>query len=821
MRLVLRYLFILLVVGGTVAGLTWRLDLLHKSLENGPTGRAGVAEDRKLFQELLAAGVLISRPDGGLDRLPEDYLLLEKIADRGDPSPAAKQAREEKSKFLKALDFSAVGSIVRKQVDLWNQTRRIVAIRDNRPQPLGETRNVWQALNMKSRPLAPGKSVPETFGFIHDGELQAGFSDWRTVPDADGLVRFRTRVAVSEPTTLIVQVIGKVEQAPPGAKRKALKKEFRWACPEPAQAQVISLPLKPGAPTDIEITARPAINCSPRIFGLAISLDKDDNDKYTRYDFRPVKRSRPGGKFAIRTKDGVYLTGENWNGRPTPDAFRLGLLPIVGTGSGDTFSLSGLIGGSKLPTEGLTVDLTIDSRYQAAAQEAIEWGMARFPKKDRWARERKGGMVAIDAKTGAVLAVANYPIVPVGVHPWDVASFSSAFPLRDPSSVIAWEVVDKHNTPGSTFKPLVSLALMRHMRGRPEFEARVSELMRGIPPEELASKLGIPAGAGDYTPPGSTRSIKNFGLRSLGSYSGTPLRDSSCGPPPEDLNIGLRQMVKHSVNHWFARMAVIMEEPMVDRFMAQIKASNGETFAPPSLSIFDTARWLGVDDKAPLDLASNVPASVGLRRIRGISQDVLYTQLSKNALGGMAFRKNQGGTRRLMLFTAGQNGIGQSVSASPMHMAQAISAVAGGKKVRAYLLSRWGSLPLTAPPAEDLEVNPELLQLLRQGMKAVPENGTAAGAFRKWKDFRCRTYGKTGTADVSKGAGYNTGWFVGWRDPKGPDQRLISFACMTSHAAGAYRFGGSACAPVVARMLSALEPKKEEEEKKEKKKAKK
>ncbi len=796
-----------------VAAVAWRLDQLHKTADGGGPARPGVAEDKKLFQELLAEGVLMPRPDGGLDRLPEDYLLLQKIEPAGDPTPEARRKQERQRRLLKALDFSAVGAIVRQQVDLWNQTRRIVAIRDNRPRPDEDRFNDWTTFSDQGRPLPPGDAVPETFGFIHDGRLVPGFSDWRTVPGARERVRFRTEIKADTAQTLTVQLIGKPSALPKGAIAKRLEKSSPGACPEGAEAHVIQIPVAASAtPVAFEITARPSINCAPYIHGLAISLDPDEKGAYTAYDFRPVKRSRPGGKFAIRTADGIYLTGETWNGRPTREAFTLGLVPIVGTGAGDTFSLAGLLGGSRLPVEGLTVDLTVDSRYQAAAQEALDWGMARFAKNDRWAGERKGGLIVLDAKSGAILAAANHPIMPLGVHPWDYASFSTAFPLRDPSSIIAWEVLDKHNTPGSTFKPVVSVALMRKMQDSPEFRSRVQELMQGIPPEQLGAKLGVSAAAGAYTPPGSKKSIKNFGGRSLGSYQGTPLRDPACGPDAQDPNIGLRQMVKHSVNHWFARMAVLMEQPKVDSFMTAIEQSNGNDFAPPDLDIFRTARWLGVDDKAPLDLASNVPASAGLRRFRGVANDVLYSQVSKHALGTMSFRKGQRGIRTLVLFTAGQNGIGQSVSATPRHMAAATSAVASGNRVRAHLISRWDGSALPAPDTVPLDIDPAMLALLRAGMKAVPENGTAAGAFRGKKAFRCRTYGKTGTADVSKGAGYNTGWFVGWRDPEGPEQRRIAFACMTTHATGAYRFGGSACAPVVARMLEALEPKGEKAE---------
>jgi cell division protein FtsI/penicillin-binding protein 2 len=86
-------------------------------------------------------------------------------------------------------------------------------------------------------------------------------------------------------------------------------------------------------------------------------------------------------------------------------------------------------------------------------------------------------------------------------------------------------------------------------------------------------------------------------------------------------------------------------------------------------------------------------------------------------------------------------------------------------------------------------------------MKAVPEVGTAAGAFAQSPEFRCRVYGKTGTAEIDKSKSYNSGWFIGWMEPAAAGERRLAFACMMTHAFGPLRTGGGACAPVVNRML--------------------
>ncbi len=827
-RSIFRFIFIMVLCVGLLGALHYRLELLHNSNPD-PTLIAGKAEDEQLFFDLIEAGLLVPQGDGGIERAPRDLMLLQDIEGPAK-TEEGKKKRALQRRLVKALDYSAVGSIVRQQVDLWNQTRRIVAIRDDRPQDDEEVVNYWSAYTTDGRPLSTGHEVPEIFGFVHDGVLKAGFADWLTVPEATQEVVFRTKYEGREATTLKVQVVGQVTKAPPGSSVKKLEgRARRWTCTEEAAAQIVTMPVKPG--DTISLTAVPSVNCSVRIHGLAIRLSQGPRGGYERYSWKPVKRaSHSTGRYAILTADGVYLTDDKGSGKPTKAAFELGLLPIVGTGPGDNLRLSGLLARSTLPREGiLEVRLTIHSEVQKAAQGAVEWGMMGRAggalSKDRFAKVRRNGLVALDAKTGAVLGVGNWPTVPPGVHPWDYTSFPQAFPSQDPTTVISWQIVDQHNTPGSTFKPIVSMALMLKMvPTHPE----IKELMIGIPAGELGSKLGLSAGAGSYRPPGAKKDIKNFGGRSLGSYSGSPLRDTRCGEAVSDPNIGLRQMVKHSVNHWFARMAVIMDRESADRYMEVLKASNGEGFPAPETNLFAAARYLGVNDLAELDLGSNVPEELGFKRLSTANaKDVLYSKKSLNALGGMTFNKRQRGVLAVILFTLAQNGMGQSLSAAPLHMAQATSAIPTGTKVTAHLISAWGPRKLNPPPPEQLAVDPQVISYLRQGMKAVPENGTAAGAFRQYPDFRCRSYGKTGTADVSKGAGYNTGWFVGWRDPSpeptgriGTD-RTISYACMMTHAAGAFRFGGSACAPVVAKMLDTLEKGGDGgEEKKEKKETK-
>jgi cell division protein FtsI/penicillin-binding protein 2 len=798
-RSLIRFLTIVIACAAIVAAVGYRLATLYGE-QGEPPARAGAAEDTELFTALLRTGLLTPRPDGGLDMAPPDYFLRRAAA---GAKPAGSRAEDEERRRLHGILYNApVGAIVREQVRLWNDTRHIAAVRDNRTLLPGELAATWDAATDSGHPLKPGGPVPESFGFIQAGQISTGFGNWTAVSRDQGVVTFRTKLTVREPFTLTLQVIGKPVRLPAGAKVEARTGETKGSCAGAVEAAVVQIPIQTMGEVPLEIALAPSADCAPHINGLAISLARDAAGAYTKYQWRPVGRSRPASRFVLSTSDRVLLTDAEGHGRPTEDTYRLGLVPIVGFGPSDTFALSGLMAATRLPPEGASAALTVDSKIQEAAEEAIVWGAGRFGPTDPHAAERKASLVVIDADTGAILAAAGYPTVPEGATAWDYASFATSFPLRDPASVFAWEVIDANNTPGSTFKPLVSMALMRSTGAQHD---RLATIMRGLPPDGLVRLAGLNPGQTSYTPAGQSRAIDNFNNGTTGHF-GMPLRDNAgCKVDTKpDPTFGLRQAVELSINVWFARMAVLLDEPTISAFVDSLGKGNGRgAVRAPVTHLLDTMRWLGLDDQKRIDLGSNLPASVELRRYNTPeSADVLYAQVARNALDGLELpQANPQSVKGLLLWIVALNGIGQSVSVSPLHMAKVAASVATGQRIQPYLIDRWNGAALKPPPAAELGLDPELLGLLRQGMKAVPEVGTAAGAFAQSPEFRCRVYGKTGTAEIDKSKSYNSGWFIGWMEPAAPGARRLAFACMMTHAFGPLRTGGGACAPVVNRML--------------------
>ena len=113
---------------------------------------------------------------------------------------------------------------------------------------------------------------------------------------------------------------------------------------------------------------------------------------------------------------------------------------------------------TKLPKQGDTVSLTIDSGLQRVAQNALanrinELYAENQKNSDRYGPADAGAVCVVDVETGAVLAMASYPTFNVELYSQDQTAYSgvSGSPLWN-------RVVNSAYAPGSTFKPCVALA---------------------------------------------------------------------------------------------------------------------------------------------------------------------------------------------------------------------------------------------------------------------------------------------------------------------------------------------------------------------------
>ncbi len=163
------------------------------------------------------------------------------------------------------------------------------------------------------------------------------------------------------------------------------------------------------------------------------------------------------GKTGVEQAAERYLRGES--GRMTLNSW-------YGEGASDPVTYPGDIG--VLPVGGHEVKMTLDMDLQRVAREELEIKIMEY----RGSRHRErileapgGCVIVLDAKTGAVLANANYPdfdpadFVTQDVNP-DAAARVSAM-LRDVETrPLLNRGIAETYTPGSTFKPITGIAAL-------------------------------------------------------------------------------------------------------------------------------------------------------------------------------------------------------------------------------------------------------------------------------------------------------------------------------------------------------------------------
>lgn len=812
----------LCVAAGIFALIYWRLgDLNNRYQTKAGDAEAALAssEDSTLFVNLVRANLIVPREsDSGLDMAPPDYVLIKRAngSTKDDDEDGISEGEQES--LLKALYDSAAGTIVRTQVNLWNGTRRMAAVRDDRTVAQEDANKIlWKAASEGGIPKPLTNLVPESFGFVNKDQIPKGMSDWIAVAGArenERLVFSTNSGAYSG--ALHIQIIGRPVKLPPGARVErrtydffSEKGELKWACKTVAEAAVITMNVRENTP--LEITVEPAANCSPGVFGLAISMvgedlagrpskrlkrkkglrgkDKDNGVITTgtiewTYNWRPVQRATPtasrGDKlFVVRTADGVALTDPNGRGTPTPAATELGLISLLGYSRADAMSITGLLSGSKLPGGNTEVTLTIDSRVQRIVQSTLTHHLTRVIDGNRGGRggqgrfynERRASITVLDVDTGAVVAIGSWPLVPLGARPWDYVSYQISHPTKDPTMIASWQLLTIDNTPGSTWKTLTSMAsALEATDPQARADPAIAQMMLGMDPGTFQRRLGIPMTAGTVPIPGSTtRSISNIG--GVGMVTSSPLRAPVCtdtGQVVQANTLNASVAIMHSYNVFFARLAMLLEERQVNEWLKSLprnprtgKTLNDVKQLPPT-RLMVRLKQLGIDWEEPLNLGANLTDRQPLLRIKGKNTfDKLYVRPPLTAItSNVNLMRDNPPSAYLpdYMHRIALNGIGQAWAASTMHIAISAATIAKGSRVRPYIIAGWGRErlePPKPPPGESnqLNIRADLLAVIRAGMKAVTEapGATASGVFAQEPVMILgEEYAKVKSGDIGK-----------------------------------------------------------------------
>jgi cell division protein FtsI/penicillin-binding protein 2 len=706
----------------------------------------------------------------------------------------------------------------------WNHSRRFAAIRDNLPQQ-GEQASSWTAHDVFGGVLRGHTVVPLDYGYVNAGQLPQYFNNWLSVSGQEQVV-FRQTLKTATRRTLNLQVIGQPDIRQLARQAKVTLKACQFeqgkthcntvsrATPD-TDVYRIRLTLAANRNYQLELPIKPALNSTFKVDGLPIHLQRKAKDtspyQNHQYAWQPVfeyKRNvvasnREQFRFKIAMSDGTVLFDSLQN-YPTQFTRDYGLLSLIGYDSSDRLALAGMIARSKLGKNNTEVRLTLNANVQKLAYKHLQQELKQVDPKGVFNKQRRAAVVLINPKTGAVLAAANYPNPPADVHRWDRLSFSKLYPTLDPFGVAAWQGLDSNNTPGSTFKMVTSLAALHVAE---EGNDTIDRLVRGLNAKDYFSLTRLAVTRSSYDPDGDdsvgspTSKVKNAGNASLlGSMPHHDvnkkmvyprLRNPKCAEQKNSRRLGLSEAVRDSLNIWFARLAVMMDKDNL--------ASGGK-----ETHLVAMADRLGFGTKLALAQTGSPLNPLGkLTRHKGRGS-VLTGFTGNLTLKTYANSRYATGDALQRL---SQNSFGQGVTGTPLQMARVASTVATGYLPQPYVLQTWAGKRLDTP--DSLKLAPDNIDLLRTGMKAVPEVGTARRAFAKYyPKGGCQVYGKTGTAQVATGRGkrakrqrYYSAWFTGWHetDEGTPD---IAFACMVSHTyIRGHDYGGDVCGPIVARIL--------------------
>lgn len=779
--------------------LTWRiitLSPLHNAAADQPT------EVEILFTELVKANFIQVQTDASITLPPQDQALS--AAWNGKPLSKSTQ------RYLTDLYNSAAGQALRHDIELWNRSRRLTAVRDNAVNS-GATHSVWNAYHCDSDILINTNAlVAESFGYVHQGRLRSGFSSWNAITppatwsesDSD-CVEWRGQFRAAKALPVEVWYIGKLvtsttERGHSGQAVALLPPRSQQL---PTCAAAAIPPSQAGSWRisdtawirhtgnnwflNVKLRLTPARDPSFAAQGLRVSVSPQDcTPQWNQVTAKSDVIGTNIANWQVDTVDEVTLLTDNVT--PTAHAQTLGLLPLVGYGADDAHGLGAWLNSA---SGGGQLTLTLNSRIQALAKATLAKHLKKLATPD-WANERRAALILMDTD-GAILAAVGFPDAPSlnQVTAWDLAAFARIYPDSNPLQVRAWEGVDRHQAAGSTFKTVTALAGLSAATAMPN----VANVLAGLNSKSFSVVTGTRLKDFQIDP---LRISGGHGYRTIRNFQSEPLsyllnkegRAKSCpGQGTDKYDLSLTSAVRDSMNTWFVALSMLVDGAAADHYRGNAQPLCQQN-PLPDLYLAKTMCELGIGSKQPL-LANPPP--------------VLQRTVPKSAADQIDLLNNAPGNLRWVI---AQASIGQGALVTPLRMATIAASIAAGEQVTPHLDAAWNKIPsLVNKVASGIWQSD--LTLLRRGMQAVIQNGTAHTAFLKTPpSIRCHTYAKTGTAQVARRdssgqlENFGSAWIIGWHQPP-QIQAPLAFACFITHTQNT---GGEICAPIIAEILQNL-----------------
>ena len=767
-------------------------------------------EDEALFRALQAHGLVKLDAGGQIDVAPRDLALWMASPPQGRAAALAPwrdvQLDGATTALLKRLYRQADGAYVRRQVDIYNAERRLLAWR-GRPAAPGQPG--WQAsavgaVDGETMPLAATAQMPGAAARLF-ADVPQGWQPWSRVAQwpqqpAGATVRLALDLHGIGSAPVELLLAGRLLDVA-GARVLSQPACTGRGCARADDVRALTLEPLPGARAIVlharalDISAMPGAGGGDQAYRhlhaadgrlawrtlAASGMPAATAPASWSASSSPSSMSAPAPALAVsptlRDRHGTLLWA---SGAPTAAAADAGLATLLGVGPEHGAGIAGML--ARLPSGAgaASATLALDLPLQALSQKVLDCvGMHR----GRWdgaacrgaqpaPAGRRAGFVVLDAENGDVLAAAGAGGAAVTAANWaEVRDFDRANPARSPLRLPALQHDGgAHQSPGSTFKVISALGLEMAARRDPQLDA----LLGGMPLASinaLAQRRGFAfqTDAPAYPMQGGAR-ITNY-------------REQSLDRRAQDGRLGLAQALTYSLNTWFAWSGELSDASLFGR--ADGGLPDVQALQPGALDgvrpIVAAARRLGFEQPLRLD-GGLLPAG--------------FRWSPYDALQATPARFDPIRSRHELR----QMAIGLRMQVTPLQMALASAAIGQGRIAAPRLLLALDGRDSAVAAMPETGAR---LDRIRAGMKGVVDVGTAAGAFRDpaLGALRRGLYGKTGTAPVSEHEA--TVWFTGWLEPGSlPGQtRRLALAAYVSHSDAS---GGDHAAPVVAAVLASL-----------------
>lgn len=416
--------------------------------------------------------------------------------------------------------------------------------------------------------------------------------------------------------------------------------------------------------------------------------------------------------------------------------------------------------GQAEPIPGADLQLTIDRDVQKVAEQALADGMRRaraqrFRETGAFFKAPAGAAVVLDARTGAVVAMASAPTFDLDRF---VGGVSAKYfgKLNDPAAdqPMLNRAMQSGYPPGSTFKPIVAAAA----------------LTEGA----ATRKTRLPC-----------KTQFRFGDRTFRNWQ------------PRNDQLTLREALIESCDTPFYALAR-------DWWLQELRRE--EAGKAPREVMASYARAFGLDTETGLDIAGYEESG----RIPDRRWRLAYWEANRESYCKIA-RKTKSPLyadlcERGYRWRGGDSvnlSIGQGdVLVTPLQLAVSYAALANGGKVLTPFIAK----KITSPNGEVLftgeskvrsrvPVSAGTLGYIRDALVAVARTGTAVFAYRGWPHDKIPMAAKTGSAEIAGKQPFS--WFASFAPANAPKYVVVSVV----EQAG---YGGQVSGPIVRRIMDEL-----------------